>query len=363
VSWCERIRLGDRPIAAPELRRLLRDLQPLGRRHDLTPFELVTVAAFQAFADAGLELVVLEVGLGGRLDATTVHPDRQVLGFAAIGMDHAEVLGSTLGAIATEKAGILSPGCLAVSGPQPREAEAVLRRQALGSGSELLWVDPLREEGGELVAGTLRWRSGLPGRVQRHNNAVALGMLRALRRRGWTVSDAAITAGFSAARWPGRLQPASWHGQPLLLDGAHNLPAAEALRRELQASEPEGSTRPHGAAGCGRRWVLGVLANKPAPAMARALLAPEDRAWLVPVPEHPCWTLEQLLAAAPELSGRLEASPSLQEALRAACAAPGQGPVVVAGSLYLLGPLTCAQSLRQPSESAGEWGNDPPTAP
>lgn len=338
VSWCERIRLGDQPIAAPALRRLLSDLQPLARRHDLTPFELVTLAAFQAFADAGLDLVVLEVGLGGRLDATTVHPERQVLGFAAIGMDHAEVLGSTIAAIAAEKAGILSPGSLAVSGPQEPEAAFVLRRRAVESGSTLLWVDPLSTNGGDLVAGHLRWRSGLPGLVQRHNAAVALGLVRALRQRGWRIPDQAIVEGFENARWPARLQPVLWQGQPLLLDGAHNLPATQALRRELDQAE---------AAEHGRCWVLGVLANKPAPAMVRALLAPSDRAWLVPVPEHPCWSLEALLAAAPELSGRLEASASLTEALAAATASAGGRAVVVAGSLYLIGALIRSGSLQE----------------
>jgi len=346
VSWCERIRLGGQPIAEPQLRQLLGDLQPLARRHDLTPFELVTLAAFQAFADAGLEIVVLEVGLGGRLDATTVHPDRQVLGFASIGMDHAEVLGTTIAAIAAEKAGIFSPGSLAVSGPQQPEAAAVLRQRAIESGSPLLWVDPLATDGEHLLAGQLRWRSGLPGLVQRHNAAVALGLVRALRQRGWTIPDQAIVEGFEGARWPARLQPVLWRGHPLLLDGAHNLPAAEALRQELDQT---------GASEGGRCWLLGVLANKPAPAMLRTLLAPSDRAWLVPVPEHACWSLEALLAEAPELAGRLLASPTLSEALSSATATATAGgqAVVVAGSLYLIGGLIASGSIQVSGQSGG----------
>ncbi len=126
LSWCERIRLPDGLIPAPELRRLLEALQPVALRHDLTPFELITAAAFQAFAESGVELAVLEVGLGGRLDATTVHPDRQVLALASIGMDHTEHLGPTLAAIAAEKAGVLHGGAVAVSGAQDPAAAAVL---------------------------------------------------------------------------------------------------------------------------------------------------------------------------------------------------------------------------------------------
>ncbi|MCP9825840.1 glutamate ligase domain-containing protein, partial [Synechococcus sp. EJ6-Ellesmere] len=153
-----------------------------------------------------------------------------------------------------------------------------------------------------------------------------------------TIPDQAILEGFEAARWPARLQPVLWWGQPLLLVGAHNLPAAEALRQELD--QGEANEREH----C---WVLGVLANKPAPAMVRALLAPSDRAWLVPVPEHPCWSLEALLAEAPALAGRLWASPSLAEALSAATASADGGVVVVAGSLYLIGALIGSGALQQ----------------
>ena len=87
LSWCERIRLPDGAIGEDALKDLLQRLQPLALRHDLTPFELITVAAFVAFAEAEVDLAVLEVGLGGRLDATTVHPRRDVLAFANIGLD------------------------------------------------------------------------------------------------------------------------------------------------------------------------------------------------------------------------------------------------------------------------------------
>jgi dihydrofolate synthase/folylpolyglutamate synthase len=335
VSWCERIRLGPDLITPSQLRSLLSELQPLARRHDLTPFELITAAAFQAFAAAGLEIVVLEVGLGGRLDATTVHPDRQVVGFTAIGMDHAEYLGSSLERIAAEKAGVLLEGGSAVSGPQHPEVTRALKQRAEALGSSLLWVDPLETCGDAFVAGALRWRSGLPGLVQRSNSAVALGMLHLLRQGGWTIPDQAITAGFAAARWPARLQPASWQGHPLLLDGAHNVPAARALRAELDHRARQGQ-------GPVRSWcfVVGMLANKQGPELLEALLAPGDRAWLVPVPGHACWSRAELLVASPGLGDQLEAAADPADALAAAIAATSAPqPVVVAGSLYLLGSL------------------------
>jgi dihydrofolate synthase / folylpolyglutamate synthase len=335
VSWCERIRLGPDLITPAQLRSLLSDLQPLARRHDLTPFELITAAAFLAFAAAKQEIVVLEVGLGGRLDATTAHPDRQVVGFTAIGMDHSEHLGSSLELIAAEKAGALRSGGSAVSGPQAPEVARALRQRAEGLGSELLWVDPLEANGEELVAGALRWRSGLPGLVQRCNSAVALGMLQMLRQGGWRVPDQAITTGFAGAHWPARLQHSSWRGHPLLLDGAHNVPAARALRAELDH-------RAGRELGEHRSWcfVVGILANKQGPELLEALLAQGDRAWLVPVPGHACWSRPDLLAASAQLDGQLETAEDLPAALVAASAASTPPhPVVVAGSLYLLGHL------------------------
>ena len=323
VSWTERIRLGHDPIAAPCLRRHLETATPIAQRHQLTPFELVTAAAFLAFAEADLELVVLEVGLGGRLDATTCHPHRPVIGFASVGLDHAEFLGPDPATIAAEKAGVLQPGAVAFSAPQSPEVAAVLSDRAAAVGAELRWVEPLDLN---------QWTLGLSGAVQAANGAVALGLLRALRERGWPVNDPAIRRGFAAARWPGRLQQLSWHGLPLLLDGAHNLPAALALRAELD-DHPER----HGLASGPRYWLLGMLANKQGPEIAAALLAPGDRAWIVPVPGHACWSLEALTAANPRLASQLHSAPSLEAGLTLAGTCSGR--IVVAGSLYLLGQL------------------------
>lgn len=323
VSWTERIRLGHDPIAAPCLRRHLETATPVAQRHQLTPFELVTAAAFLAFAEANCELVVLEVGLGGRLDATTCHPHRPVIGFASVGLDHAEFLGPDPATIAVEKAGVLQPGAVAVSAPQRPDVAAVLNDRATAVGAELRWVQPLDLN---------QWPLGLSGAVQAANGAVALGLLRALGERGWPINDPAIRRGFAAARWPGRLQQLSWGDQPLLLDGAHNLPAALALRAELDTNPQR-----HGLAAGPRHWLLGMLANKQGPEIAAALLAPGDQAWIVPVPGHACWSLEALAAASPHLASQLHAAANLEAGLIQAGTSSGR--VVVAGSLYLLGQL------------------------
>ena len=329
VSWCERIQLDQAWISPEQLRDDLSRWQEIGRRHALTPFELLTAAAFDRFARADLDLVILEVGLGGRLDATTAHPSRTVIGLASIGLDHREHLGDSLAAIATEKAGVMAEAAEVFSGPQEPEVAAVLEAEATRRGSRLHWLDPLPAvaDGGPQL--------GLSGGWQRRNAAVAVAMARALAQRGWPISEQAIRDGLTAARWPGRLERRRWRGRELLLDGAHNPPAAEALAGELAALD--------GPRRGGRRWLLGIQRHKQAPEMLAALLAPGDRARIVAIPDHRCWDAASLAAALPHLAEALEpgsaGAAGLQRDLDWLVGDGESGLPVVAGSLHLLGEL------------------------
>jgi len=334
ISWCERISLDGRWIEPATLRQDLTHWRPIAERQALTPFELLTAAAFGRFAAAGLDLTVLEVGLGGRLDATTAHPHRPVLGFASIGRDHCEHLGATLAAIAAEKAGALAPGMIAVSAVQPPEVAMVLEAEARRCGAELRWVEPLppEAEGGPPL--------GLAGSFQRRNAAVAVGMAEALAERGWGppggppagwgVPEEAIRAGLAAARWPGRLERRRFRGHPLLLDGAHNPPAAAVLRRELDALAPGQ-----------RRWLIGIQRHKEGAEILRHLLAPGDRALVVPIAEARSWSRQELAQACPALAAQLQEEGDIGAGLAWLVAAqPGaEAMPVVAGSLHLLGEL------------------------
>ena len=340
VDWTERIRVDHCAISSHALRERLEALQPLALRERLTPFELLITAALVHCAAEQVEWLVLEAGLGGRLDATTAHPCRPLLAVASIGLDHCEHLGGTLAAVAGEKAAAIQPGSVVISAPQAPEVAAVLVERATAMEAELCWVEPLSSD----------WVLGLEGVWQRSNAAVAKAVLERIQAMGWPVDGGSIRAGLASTHWPGRLQRMAWQQHTVLLDGAHNPPAAEALRQER-------SHWPYAAEGL--TWILAIQAHKQAPAMLQTLLEPQDQAWIVPVPGHHSWTRAMLLNENPAWAQQLFELPAtaadddaglpvirvLEQLERQGW--PAATPVI-AGSLYLLGDLLASGCL-QPS--------------
>lgn len=332
IDWSERIRVDGQTIRPTLLEDLLIALQPLARQEQLTPFELLITAALLHFKAEAVEWLVLEAGLGGRLDATTAHPRRPLVAVASIGLDHCEHLGGTLAAVAAEKAAVIEAGATVISAAQAPEVRAVLERRVQEVGAQLRWVDPLPDD----------WPLGLQGDWQRENGAVARAVLRQINSMGWPISEASIRRGLAEARWPGRLQPMRWQEHGLLIDGAHNPPAAARLaaQRRHWCGEAQGLD-----------WILGIQAHKEGPTMLRSLLQPLDRAWIVPVPEHHSWTAAALSQQCPELASQVLDAPERSDPLRSVLVHlersgwPEARPVI-AGSLYLLGDLLGRGLLR-----------------
>ena len=326
VSWCERIAIDGQPIGLADLRQLLNELASVFKTFQLTPFEQLLASALVHFHRETVDLLVLEVGLGGRLDATTAHPKRPLIAMASIGLDHCEHLGSTLTAVATEKAAVITRESCVVSAEQHPDVRAVLENRCDQQGAELRWVNPLDDS----------WYLGLAGELQRSNAAVARGVLLALGPHGWPLSDNDLRTGFAQARWNGRMQRVRWRNEPLLMDGAHNPAAAEQLNLERRhwPGEKEGVN-----------WILGIQAHKQGIAMLQTLLQPQDRAWIVPVPDHNSWTLEALLQRSPQWTQQwrqqLIAASSVEQALVQINAPERRKSTVpvLAGSLYLIGDL------------------------
>lgn len=331
----ERWRVNERDVDDDTLgRRIAEVVEVLGEDHELTYFELGTLVAFHHFAEAGVELAVLETGLGGRLDATTACAPR-VTAITPIAFDHMEYLGTTLTAIAGEKAGIVREGVPLVCSAQPAEALTVVARTAAERRAPLALEG--RDFHARLAHGRLAYEGralrleGLPlplaGAHQVQNAGVALACLEALGGQGFPLTPEEIARGLAATRWPGRLE--RFDGPPpVLLDGAHN-PAGVAT---LIAALPEL------AGGRPVHLVFGVLGDKDSEPMMRALFPRCASVALTPLPSPrsraPAEYAELARTLGPEVS--VHGSPA--DALAAARAHP-DGLVLVAGSLVLVGEI------------------------
>ena len=336
--FAERMQVNGVPVPDAEFAAVCEALQPCIAAMDDPPteFELVTAAAMLWFRRRGCDVVVLEVGLGGRLDATNVIAAPACAVITNIGLDHTEILGDTLEQIAREKAGILKPGTRAVSYPQTPGVRAVLHEICAQRGIPLTEADaaaivPLTDgvDGQTFTYRGAEYTLPLLGAHQLRNAAVALETVAALRARGWRIPDAAVRAGLAQVRWPARfelLRRAPW----FVLDGGHNPQCAQTVADNLAHYFP------------GRciTLLVGVLADKDYPAMLAALDT-QAAAYIAATPLSP-----RALPAA-ELGDYLKrfgkpvtvcADPAQAAELALAHAAP-EDVICAVGSLYMAGAI------------------------
>lgn len=248
----ERIQVNGQPIPVTDLIALVERLKPhfeavhqAALYGKLTTFEVLTALGFAYFGQRAAGFQVLEVGLGGRLDATNIISHPQVCIITSISYDHTEVLGDTLAKIAAEKSGIIKPGCVVVIPPQADEAREVIERRCrelgvklLQAGRDVTWRGlDYSLAGQEIeVTGRLgRYRINLPllGDHQMENAAVAITALEVLQERGFHITEKSIIEGLNGVKWHGRFQ--ILRRQPLVIaDGAHNHDSARKLRLTLE---------------------------------------------------------------------------------------------------------------------------------
>ena len=347
VSYRERVAVDGRPIAATDFTRhvqaVLAVADRVARRHgEPTEFELLTAVVFRHFAEAGLDVALVEVGLGGRLDATHAW-DGGVAVVTNVALDHTDRLGSTIAAIAREKAAIIERGDRAVSGADG-EALAIIRRRASRMGAPLTEVGPAPLVGWDRDGLTVQLprlgavRVGLRGRHQAANVAVADAVLDALADAGIATADAASRrTGYASATWPGRLELLTVDGDEILLDGAHNPAGAAALAQALD------DLRPYLAPGR-LTLVVASMADKDVDGIIDAMGAAnalEDATVIATTVDAsramPADALAARWRARGAGIGQVIAEPDPIVALERARRQPG--PTVVAGSLYLVGAV------------------------
>lgn len=335
VDFAERIRAGGRTMPHGAVCALVAELRAAleGEGIILTHFEFSTLLALEWFARVGVEVAVVEVGLGGRLDATnTVRPVATAV--TSIAHDHEQWLGPELRQIAFEKAGIAKPGVPLVTGRMPAEAEGVIAARAAEVGAPLLRAGRDGTLDGSAFQGPdgTRWDGlaiGLGGAFQRRNAEVALLVLTQLCGR-WALDAASVRAGLADVRWPGRL--AVLGTSPLVvIDGAHNPAGVAALAAELPRLVGN------------RRLVLvfAAMADKAWPAMLEHLLPRAAEVVITRVGRRgldPAGLVEAVRGSA-----RVHAVPDAGAAVRQAVArASADDAVLITGSLFLAGEAYAA---------------------
>ena len=359
VSYRERLQIGGRLIDAATFVGLVEGILPIAdrvarRSGHPTEFELLTALAYRWFADEAVDLAVVEVGLGGRLDATHAW-DGGVAAITNVELDHTDRLGPTVAVIAREKAAIVERGDRAVTGATG-DGLAVIRQRARRIGAELTVVPPARllgwdRDGIEVdLPGLGPTRVGLRGRHQAANAAVAHAVLDALAAAGIAdVRPEARRAGYAAARWPGRLELievtlSSGMAVEVLLDGAHNPAGAAALARSLDDLRPflqGGRDTPRPAP---LTLAMAIMGDKDVTGMLGALRGAAAlrgaRIICTQVEGSRAMAGADLAAAwrVLEPSARPIVEPTPTGALDRALA-EARGPIVVAGSLYLVGEV------------------------
>ncbi len=308
-----------------------------------TEFELMTAVALVHFARSSCDVVVLEVGLGGRLDSTNVVDAPEACVITRIGLDHTGLLGDTVSQIAAEKAGIVKAGAAVVSYPQEPSARAVIERVAADAGCTVVEPDLGELEVGGGVGRGRRafsyrgrpFETRMLGSYQPANAAVALETVEELRKRGWDISDDSIERGVASAFWPGRFEVRDARGAwpATVIDGGHNPQGACALADSLKDAFP----------GQSFTFVMSVLADKDYRAMIDAL-SPLARAFVCTAPDNPRALAADDLAEAvrAQTEGRsvpleVVVAGDMAHALGIARRLTGEGGVMcVFGSLYAL---------------------------
>jgi dihydrofolate synthase/folylpolyglutamate synthase len=353
VDFRERIRVGGRWADGERLEQRLAHIQGLAAGTDRTFFEVATALAFDHFAAEEVEWAVVEVGLGGRLDCTNVIAPAVAV-ITGIALDHTEILGDTLEAVAREKAGIIKRGIPVVTGVEQPEAAGIIAAEACERGAPLvpawdrvrLGAATLGPSGARLEAtaepwGDLELEIGLRGRHQVENAVAALAAL-SLLARDVAIPARAVRDGFRSARWPGRLEPCPVEPR-LWWDAAHNPDGASRLARawveDLRFPPPESV-------------VFGASRDKDAESMLRNLraLAAGSRLIVTRARNERAIPADTLSGIASALEWDATALPDVPTAVRHALSGPGSDRVLLAGSLFAVG-----EAMEALGDTPGEW--------
>ena len=334
----ERMQIGGKEIEDDVLAELVTRVKPIAEAMEDHPtvFELMTVTALLWYKEAGCDIVVLEVGLGGRFDATNVIPAPECAVIMNIGLDHTEILGDTLEQIAFEKAGILKPGTEAVLFQQTQSVTEVVQKRCdeLGITLHIPDFDAIRTEFDSLYGQTFTYKGesyALPllGAHQLKNAATVLEVVEVLRGRGWKLEQSDVEHGLYAVHWPGRFELLS--EEPLfVVDGGHNPQCALTVRDNLLRYFPDKR----------RILLLGVLRDKDYPALTEILNEAADEYICITPDSHRALPAQELADFLNRYNKPVAVCDSIRDGVSLALDRSDEGSVVCAvGSLYSVGEI------------------------
>lgn len=318
----ERIRIDNELIPDDVLAEYVTEAANEMGEDTVSEFAFITAVAFKYFADMECDIVVLETGMGGRLDATNIIDAPEVAVITSIGMDHMQYLGGTIEEIAAEKCGIIKPGCEVVSSPNERVRD-VITDAAEAAGARLIVCDKAIHRPYKFAYKTWSYHIALDGVYQAENCAVVLEAVNALNRHGWSVSATAVNRGFKTVKWPARYERIS---ENIIIDGGHNIDGIRALKASL--SEETKDIVLVLAMMRDKSWEICVHTLAPA---ARYIVATE-------LPIERALTARELKRAADNTGTECVAEPDVEKAIEGARELAGdKGLVCICGSLYLAG--------------------------
>lgn len=338
VNWNERICLNEKPIEEEKLINILKEIQSVINLNSESPtqFEVITAAAWLYFAQSKVDIAIMEVGLGGRLDATNVCDRPLASIITSISREHWQRLGDTLGKIATEKAGIIKKECPVIVGDLPQEAREVVENKIKTLNCPYIWIKSAEK----IAKNQENWAKyedieyplSLKGDIQLQNSALAIATVKMLQNKGWNLSLETIQEGMKKARWRGRIEWVTWQGQKILIDGAHNVASAKILREYVDTLNTD------------IVWVMGMLSTKDHEGIFNQLLRTrsQDELHLVPVPDHSTADPKELSQLAQKVNSNLIKINIYQDLFLALetvrkTVNNDKQTIVICGSLYLLG--------------------------
>lgn len=340
----ERMQINGRPIEDETLAELVTELRPLveGMEDHPTEFELMTATALLWFKRERCDIVVLEVGLGGRFDATNVVEAPEAAVIMNIGLDHTAVLGDTVEQIAFEKAGIVKPGCEVVLYQQQESVERVVRERCEALGATLHTADFARivPEFDSLEGQVFSYKGApcaipLLGSHQLRNAAVVLELVEVLRARGWKLEPEAVEHGLYAVSWPARFELV--HEEPaFIVDGGHNPQCAETVAENLLRYFPAQK----------RVLLIGVLADKDYESLTAILDRAAD-AFVCVTPDSERALPAEVLGRSLQRFGKaVTVCGTIPEGVSTAMEQAGRdGAVCAVGSLYMAGAVRACFQL------------------